>query len=327
MSDSTPKLLNRLRMRQVALLLAVDAYRTLRAAAESMGMTQPAATKMLHELEDALGMPLFDRVGRGLKLNDAGRSVMNTFRGMQGSISALGRELQELQQGSAGRLLVGSIMAAAPINLSDALIGLKKRYPLLSVEIFVGTSDRLLEQLRDGSIDVFIGRLPDPTSPHNQDCLFKPIGEEALSVVAACDHPLTTDNTGALSFEALLDYPWVLQSPGSPMRDVIVREFQSHHSALPLGLIETSSMLTTTNLIARSQMIAVIPSSIAMRYEKHGLLRILPYPIQHALTAWGSLVMRSRPLSEVTKYFLELLHTTEAISVDAAKAKLVSQKS
>jgi DNA-binding transcriptional LysR family regulator len=315
MSDSTPKLLNRLRMRQVALLLAVDAYRTLRAAAESMGMTQPAATKMLHELEDALGMPLFDRVGRGLKLNDAGRSVMNTFRGMQGSISALGRELQELQQGSAGRLLVGSIMAAAPINLSDALIGLKKRYPLLSVEIFVGTSDRLLEQLRDGSIDVFIGRLPDPTSPHNQDCLFKPIGEEALSVVVACDHPLViSEPKTSLAFESLLDYPWVLQSPGSPMRDVIVREFQSHHAAMPLGLIETSSMLTTTNLIARSQMIAVIPSSIAIRYEQHGLLRILPYRIQHALTAWGSLVMRSRPLNEVTQCFLDLLHTPQSVS-------------
>jgi len=313
MTDTTPQMLNRLRMRQVALLLAVDAHRTLRAAAETMGMTQPAATKMLHELEDALGMLLFDRVGRGLKLNAAGRSVMNTFRGMQGSISALGRELQELRLGSAGRLLVGSIMAAAPINLSDALIGLKQRYPLLSVEIFVGTSDRLLEQLRDGSIDVFIGRLPDPTSPHNQDCLFQPIAEEALSVVVACDHPLVLrGKRNKLPFKALLDYPWILQPLGSPMRDVIVREFQSHHAALPLGLIETASMLTTTNLIARSQMVAVIPHSIASRYEQHGLLRILPYPIQHALTAWGSLVLRSRSVNTVTQCFLDLLHAPNA---------------
>ena len=65
--ESTPQLLNRLRMRQMALILAIDERRTLRAAAAQLGMTQPAATKMLHELEIALGQPLFERVGRGLQ--------------------------------------------------------------------------------------------------------------------------------------------------------------------------------------------------------------------------------------------------------------------
>lgn len=313
--NTTPQLLNRLRMRQVALLLAIDEHRTLRAAALELGMSQPAATKMLHELESALGQTLFDRVGRGLRLNPAGQAVMNTFRGLRGSMSALGRELHELRLGSAGKLFVGSIMAAAPTYLSDALIGLKKDYPLLSVEIFVGTSDRLIEQLRDGNLDVVIGRLADPTNPKNQDCIFRPIGDEALSVVVACEHPLAQpagkrkDNKGkALSFAALLAYPWILQPHGSPMREVMEQEFRSHHTALPLGLIETASILTTTNLIARSEMIAVIPQSIASRYEAHGLLRILRYPIKQTLTAWGSLIHRDRPVNTVTERFMGLLH-------------------
>ncbi|HSV53407.1 MAG TPA: LysR family transcriptional regulator [Burkholderiaceae bacterium] len=308
-TNTTQQLLNRLRMRQVALLLAVDEYRTLRAAAQQLGMTQPAATKMLHELEDALGHTLFDRVGRGLKLNPAGQSVMNTFRGLRGSMSALGRELHELRLGSAGKLFVGSIMAAAPTYLSDALIGLKQRYPLLSVEISVGTSDRLIEQLRDGSLDVVIGRVPDPASPANQDCLFRPLGEEALSVVVACEHPLARGaRRKPLKFQALLDYPWILQPRGSPMREVIEQEFSSHHAALPLGLIETASILTTTNLIARSEMVAVIPQSIASRYAQHGLLRILPYPITHTLTAWGVLTHRNRAINAMTQQFIDLLH-------------------
>ena len=310
--STTPQLLNRLRMRQVALLLAIDEHGTLRAAAVELGMSQPAATKMLHELESALGQTLFDRVGRGLRLNPAGQAVMNTFRGLRGSMSALGRELHELRLGSAGKLYVGSIMAAAPTTLSDALIGLKKDYPLLSVEIFVGTSDRLIEQLRDGSLDVVIGRVADPTNPENQDCLFRPIGEEALSVVVACEHPLAQPlnkrKGRTLDFKALLAYPWILQPPGSPMREVMEQEFRSHHAALPLGLIETASILTTTNLIARSEMIAVIPQSIASRYEAHGLLRILRYPITQTLTAWGSLVHRDRPVNAVTERFMGLLH-------------------
>ena len=176
-TDTTTQLLNRLRMRQVALLLAIDAQRTLHAAAQQMGMTQPAATKMLHELEDALGQPLFDRVGRGLQLNPAGQAVLNTFRGMRGTMEALNRELQELRLGGAGKLFIGSIMAASPVLLTDSLIRLKEEYPLLAIEIAVDTSDRLVEQMREGALDVVIGRM---LGPARQNHHFRPIGEETI---------------------------------------------------------------------------------------------------------------------------------------------------
>ncbi len=302
-ADTTPQLLNRLRMRQIALLLAIEEHGTLRAASAQLGMTQPAATKMLHELEGALGQPLFERVGRGLKLTSAGQCVMNYFRGMRGAMEALNRELQELRLGSAGKLFIGSIMAASPAHLTDALIRLKETYPLLSVEISVGTSDRLMEQLREGVLDMVIGRVLSLSSPDYQ---FRPIADEALSVIVAKEHPLAAQRS--VSFSALQHYPWILQPAGSPMRDVMEQEFRAHHTPLPKGLIETASILTTTNLIARTQMIAVIPQSVASRYEQHGLLRILPYAIRHKLAAYGSIVRRDRPASTAAARFLELLH-------------------
>jgi len=304
-SPFTPQLLNRLRMRQVALLLSIEELGTLRGAASALGMTQPAATKMLHELEDALGHALFDRVGRGLKLTASGTAVLATFRGLRGSMEALGRELTELRLGSAGKLFVGSIMAASPALLTDALIQLKQKFPLLSVEISVGTSDHLMEKLREGSLDVVIGRL---LSLSTQEYLFRPIEDEALAVIVAKDHPLAKRKASALHFTNLLDYPWILQPGGSPMREVMEQEFKSHHAPLPKGLIETSSILTTTNLIAKTEMVAVIPYSVASRYEQHGLLRILPYNIRHKLSAYGSIVQQCRPLSVAATQFLELLH-------------------
>ena len=130
--DNTPQLLNRLRMRQVALILAIDERQTLRAAAAELGLTQPAATKMLQELEDALGQPLFERVGRRLQRNAAGERVLEYFRSLRGNIEALNRELGELRQGSSGRLAVGSIMAASPGRLTQALLELKKQLPCWS---------------------------------------------------------------------------------------------------------------------------------------------------------------------------------------------------
>lgn len=306
---SALQLLNRLRMRQVALMLAIQEYGTLRAAAQQLGVTQPAASKMLHELEDAVGEVLFDRVGRGLQLNPAGLAVINTFRGLRNSLSALGHELHELRLGSAGKLFVGSIMVATPNCLNDALIGLKRIYPLLSIEVLIDTSDRLVELLHNGTLDVVIGRMPETASAATEECVFQPIGEETISVVVACAHPLVRRFAKKrLPFETLLAYPWILQPRGSPSRAMVEQEFLSHHAPLPLGLIETTSILIASSLIAHSEMIAVIPHSIAGQYEKHGLLRILPYAFTHTLTPWGSLVHRERAIKPITRKFMDLLH-------------------
>ena len=286
----TAQLLNRLRMRQVALLLAIGEHRTLRAAAAQLGLSQPAATKMLQELESAMGHALFDRVGRGLQLTAAGHRVLAYFEGLQGHFDALTRELGELEQGSAGKLCIGSIMAASPAVLTQALIRLKALYPLLTIEITVDTSDRLSDALRRGDLDLVIGRVPDTNAGAFS---FAPIAEEALSIVASPQHPLA--GQARVAWAELLAYPWILQPHGSPMREVMEHEFKNQRSPLPRGLIETASILTTTNLIGNSDMLAVMPTEVAERYEAHGLLACLRYTVRQRLSVYGTIAARDRP--------------------------------
>jgi len=312
---AAPQLLNRLRMRQVALLLAVEEGGTLRAAAARLGMTQPAATKMLQELEGALGQPLFERAGRSLKRTAAGTLALAHFHGLRGSMQSLARELEALRLGSAGKLCVGSIMAASPTLLAGAVQRLKARVPLLAVEIVVDSSDRLVEQLRAGALDVVIGRVPG-LAPH--DFRFEPIADEALAVVAARGHPLAARRS--VSFAALLEHPWIVQSAGSPMRDVVEQEFRAHHAPLPQGLIETSSVLTTVHLLAGTSMVAVIPQSIAVVWRRHGLLDVLRYAFGHGLPSYGSIVRRDRPPSQAAQAFLELLHADTGAAPRPAEA-------
>ncbi|MDB5928808.1 MAG: transcriptional regulator, LysR family [Polaromonas sp.] len=302
-SSPTAQLLNRLRMRQVALILAVGEHGTLRKASSELGMTQPAATKMIQELESALGQRLFERVGRGQKLTPAGLSVLGHFRGMRGSVEAMTRELSELQQGSAGRLSVGTIMAPSPNLLTGAVIALKQAYPLLSVDITMDTSDRLLELLREGTLDLAIGRLRDE---HRQDYSFKPLANEALALVVGVHHPLRRQ--AEVDFSSLLAYAWILQPVGSPMREVLDQEFRMLQVLPPRGLIETASILTTTDLIVKTDMIAVMPRSIADTYAVHGLVHVLPCHIQHKMESFGSITGKDRPLSEAAQFFLAALH-------------------
>ncbi len=298
-----PQLLNRLRMRQVALILAIGEHGTLRKASAELGMTQPAATKMIQELESALGQRLFERVGRGQKLSPAGESVLRYFRGMRGSVESMTRELAELQLGSSGRVSVGSIMAPSSNLLTEAIIALKKTYPLLSVDVTLDTSDRLFELLRQGTLDVAIGRIRDE---HRADYSFDELENEELAVVVGTHHPLVSKK--AVKFASLLDYTWILQPHGSPMREVLEEEFRMLQAPSPKGAIETASILITTNLIAESDMIGVLPKSIADTYDKHGLLKVLPCHIQHKMESFGSITRKDRPLSEAARVFLAALH-------------------
>jgi DNA-binding transcriptional LysR family regulator len=300
---TTPQLMNRLRMRQVALLLAIDEAGTLSGAASQLGLTQPAATKMLNELELALGQRLFDRMGRGLQRNAAGERVTGFFRSIRGSMEALNQELEALRLGGAGKLAIGSIMAASPGRLTRALLRLKAEVPLLSVEIAVDTSDRLLGQLREGVLELVVGR---KAAVPGVPCNFRPIDDEELAVVAGTQHPLARRRW--LDFASLQSYPWILQPQGSPMRELIEREFRHHDVELPRGLMETGSILTTINLVRSSEMLGVIPRAVAKGHAEHGMLCALPYRFRQSLEAYGSLVPRDRPLSAPAARFLELLH-------------------
>ena len=304
-----PLLLNRIRMRQVLLMLAIHEHRTLHAAAHQLGMTQSAASKMLHELEAAVSQTLFDREGRGLKLNPAGQAVMNSCRSVRSTMTVLSQELNKLRLGRAEKIFIGSIMVALPEYLSGALLETKKSYPFLSVEVVIDTSDRLIDLLRDGTLDIVIGRLPKEPGPTSQECIFRPLGEEEVAIVAAPGHPLVAlSQRTAVPFRALLDYPWILQPEGSPSREVIEQEFVSHHAALPTGFVETSSFLFTSTLLRRGDMLAVAPRSIAIQYEENGSLHIIPYEFTHRLSSWGSIVHRDRHATPAQEKFLELLH-------------------
>lgn len=300
--DVLPALLNRLRMRQTALLLAIEETGTLGAAAKQLGMTQPAATKMLHELENTLGTKLFERVGRKIQINDAGHNACLSFRGMQGTLKKLQRELAQMREGSAGHLAIGSIMAASPTHLSGALALLKQEHPGLNVRIEVGTHDQLMQQLDDGNLDMVIGQLPANEGLYR----FRPLSDEPLSVVCATDHPLTA--AGKLAFAQIGQHAWVLQPEGTPLRELVAQEFALHHTALPTGALVTSSTMITMHIVARTQTIAVLPTSVAQAFRKHGMLGILDYRMQHKLANYGSVVRADRPVSAQTERFIKLLH-------------------
>jgi DNA-binding transcriptional LysR family regulator len=299
---SAHHLLQRLRFRQVALLLALQRLGTLRAAAAELGMTQPAATQMLQELEAALELPLFERAGRGLRPTSAGTAVMSHFEGLYGSLETMARTLEGLREGG-GMLTVGCIAASSPTLLVQAVAALKRERPLLKVRIVTETSDHLLDLLDQGELDLVIGRITEghAYSDYNSTVL----ASEPLSVVVGFRNSRAREKE--LTLQALMRDPWVLQPRPSPMRELLEQEFRLHALDRPRNLVETASMHTTVFLINEAPMVAVLPAALAARHETEGLLRVLPLQLHQALEPYRAIVPRQRPLGAAAQRFLELL--------------------
>lgn len=297
-------LLNRLRLRQVALLLALNELGTLRAAANALGMTQPAATNMLKELESALGVRLFERAGRGLQATAAGAAVLGHFEGLNGSLAALARDLDDLRLGGGGALAVGSILAPSPTLLTRTVAALKLEQPRLKLSILTETSDRLMDLLEQGVLDLVIGRMAD--GHDHREHLFRTLASEPLAVVVGPQHSLVQAKRCSLA--ELIEQPWILQPRGSPMRELLEREFRLHGLDMPRNLVETASILSTLFLLAEAPMVAVVPASLAASYADKGMLHCLPVRISNELEPYGSIVRRGRPLSAAAQRFLALLH-------------------
>jgi DNA-binding transcriptional LysR family regulator len=304
MVSSSITIANRLRVRQLTLITALDDFRSLRKVAESMHMSQPAATKMLHEIEETMGVSLFDRLPRGMRPTIFGESVITYARLMLSDLENLRKQLVAQESGEVGEISVGSIMAPAPGLLTRAIVDFKQRYPRLKLSVYVDTSDVLLQALEQGKLDIVLGRIPD--HGRSEKFNFEIIDNEALAIVAGIHHPLA--KARRLSLSDLPNLAWILHPAGSPMRQLLELAFRDAKIPTPVNLVETASILTTTTLLQESEMIAVVPLSVAEHYAINGMLCILPVRIKFQLEPFGIITRNERITAPAVAIFQEYLH-------------------
>src|SRR5262247_2730960 len=150
---------SRLKMRQVRLLVALDEHRNVHRAAASIAITQPAATRLLGDLEKLLGLRLFERSARGLTPNAYGESMVRHARMILSALDHSRDELNALLQGTAGKIVVGTLLVAASVLVPRAVARSKKRHPRHTVVVREGTTTAALSaSLQRGELDLVVCR-------------------------------------------------------------------------------------------------------------------------------------------------------------------------
>lgn len=305
MNQSDPNwfLRARLKTKQLLLLIALDEERNIHRAADELNMTQPAASKQLKDLEDMLGVSLFDRLPRGMRPTIYGEAMIRHSRMALTSLSQAHDDITSLKSGLSGEVEVGVILTPSMFLLPQAITRIKKDAPMLRIGVQVDSSNVLMAKLLRGELDFMVARILD--EKNNENLLYEELSDEQICAVARVDHPLLQRSN--LVLEDIVDYPWILSPKGSILRQRCDLMFHSAGIRPPANVVDTSSTLVVTTLLAQSDSIYAMPSKIAEYYEQANLLRILPITLPCKMDGFGIVQRRGHILSPSASLLLNAI--------------------
>ncbi|MDO8248268.1 MAG: LysR family transcriptional regulator [Rhodoferax sp.] len=300
----------RLKTRQLLLLVAIAEEGNIHRAAEALNMTQPAASKLLKDLEEALEVSLFERLPRGMRPTWYGDTMIRHARVALSSLNQAHEELEAAKSGQFGQVNVGAITAPGLALLPPTVALVKREHPNLQIALHIETSDVLIERLNQGKLDILVARL---FARHDKTELrYEMLTDEPVCAVARPGHPLFSGPTPGL--RDIVEAGWIVPPTGSVLRHRFDLMFQEEGLQAPNNVIETASLMFTTKMLQQSDMLSVVATDVARYYADHGLLAILPMALPCQMDAFGIITRRDRLLSPAAKVMLRALKTT-AITV------------
>lgn len=314
MTPSLTSIVSRLHVKQLRLLIALEERGSLLGAAKHLALTQPGASKALHEIETTFGTPLFVRTNRGLEPNAVGHCVIRYARLIHTDLAHLREEIVGIMRGYGGRVSVGVIMGAVPL-LTDAITAVSERQPEMSVEIVEDTSASLLGLIDAGRLDLAICRTSVSQTPYLYDSVV--VKEETLAVIANTAHPLAQRKR--VTLKNLAEHRWVVYRANMPMRLLLEREFHDAGLRFPAHLLETTSAFATLALLQKNpSLVALVSVDVARFCTAHGVVCTLPVALASRSEPYEMVTRRDAPLSPGVRLLMQGI--VEA--GDAARANL-----
>lgn len=296
-----------IKLRQLALLVAIEDNNTLSAAAAIMNMTQPAASRMLGDLERVMGAALTQRHTRGISLTAAGKRLAEQARTLLRDLDAAGRDVRDIESGRIGAVRLGSVSGPSLDLVVPIIRSLKLAEPNLRVNVDVGSSDHLLAELLSGRLDLYLGRVPDTADPTFLH--LEPIGDEPLCLIVGHDHPLRA--AAPCTLQDCLAYDWVMQASGSLMYRAVERYLLERGLQVPRSVITTDSLMLTMGFAMRSTAIGVVPAAAAQAFTQGSCERTpiarLPVAEGLAVPPYSIVTLRDRTPSAAVRTVLRLL--------------------
>jgi DNA-binding transcriptional LysR family regulator len=249
----------RLRFKHLQLLQALGDGRSLRRAAEAIGITQPAATKTLQEIERLFGCRLFERSQQSLVPTERGLAML---RGARLLLAELGRIAEDVSLVDADVPLTLRLGAPPSLMLGVLVPAIQRLAATdshrLHIELREGGTPELLERMRGGEIDGVVGRHAMPDEDLQRAGLVcEKLYDEEMQIVLPAGHP-AAERPG-IGLRDLLADRWIVQSTPTLPRVTIETRCREEGLSPPRPFVDSDSMITILRLVAQGTGVAVVP--------------------------------------------------------------------
>jgi len=244
-------------LRRLRLLRELEARGTITAVAEALSFTPSAVSQQLARLERETGVALLERVGRSVRLTDAGRVLAAHAERILASVDAAEAELAIQAETVQGRLRVAAFQSAALALLAPALDRLAHDHPALEVEVIEADPEETLPVLLVGELDLVFGDDYDPVPITHPSLDREDLLEDRLRLVLPCDDPLAAAHEVKLA--DLAGRAWASGQPGSAYSAAVERACNELGAFSPRVCHRASDLLLLLSLVRVGRAVALLP--------------------------------------------------------------------
>ncbi len=264
-------------------------------AAERCHVAQPSLSQQVLKLEEDLGAKLFDRLGRSVRLTEAGRAFLPHARSILHQMEAARTGVEDKRTDVRGSVTVGVIPTIAPYLMPQSVAAFSKKYPDAKLRILEETTPVLVEGLRNLSIDVAILALP----LRHKEFQMYPLRTEPLYAALARDHP----RAGAknLSLRELRGEQFVMLRDGHCFRDLSVAAC-TRAKVNPRIAFESGQFSSLLGMVAAGVGVSLVPEMALDKSARCSYVRISDAQASRTIVA---AILRSRSFNRVQQAFLE----------------------
>lgn len=300
----------RMTLEQLRIFVAVAERTHMTRAAEALGLTQSAVSAAIAALEARHNVRLFDRVGRGLALTEAGRLFLAEATSVLLRARAAEQALMDLAGLRRGVLSIAASQTLSGYWLPGRLATFAEKHPGLSLRMFAGNTAEVAQAVVEGRSELgFVEGVVDDLA-----LLRRPIGRDGIALYAAPGHPLS--EAASLAPRDIANARWVLREPGSGTRAHFERELSALGVAVDaLGVVlELPSNEAALTAAAEGGLVAAVSELAAAPFVATG--RVVRLALQLPERRFDLITHKGRRVSVAAQAFIDALGGPDVFATD-----------
>lgn len=294
--------LRRLRLRDLETLDRLGRYRSFARTAEAASITQPALSKWLRELEEELGVALFERTSRRVAPTVYGAALLESVARILTDLRGIEPTFEALRRGGGQPVTIGMLPGMAPLLVPGLVDYLEKEGSHLQISLQEYTLDHLLPQALRHELDLVVCRLD--AAALGSGLASRALYRDEMIAVAGRQHPLARRKS--VTWRDAAKYPWIAPTAGSPMRTALEAEFAHAGVAMPRIVMESVSH-QTNHAVARRQPCLFVSSAkrLSVPGDADPTMCALPLTLSTVVPTVG--VLYAEPCSAAVATMLDAL--------------------